>query len=236
MQRSAGGGRETGRRSGASFLRVVRDDGTHESHDHDALRDAAVRVAALPDSALPPTRGAGPRSVPGLRGALDGDETERARQLCLTELDRAARSRAELAALLTRKEVAPDVAEAVLSRFVEAGLIDDAALAESWVSTRQRDKGLSRGTLAQELRRKGVDDEVVAEAVAALDPDVELAAARQLIERKRRSTAGLEPQVRLRRLVGVLARKGYPAGVAFQVVRDVLAEEDAAYGELTVED
>ncbi|MCW2615993.1 MAG: recombination regulator RecX [Frankiales bacterium] len=187
-----------------------------------------VREGDAP-AAPPVPRRAAP---PGLRGALDGDETERARQLCLNELDRAPRTRTELAGLLQRKEIAPDVAEAVLTRFVEAGLIDDAALAESWVATRHRDKGLSRGTLSQELRRRGVEEHVAAEAVAAIDPDDELAAARQLIERKRRSTAGLEPQVRVRRLVGLLARKGYPAGVAFQVVRDALAEEDAAYDEL----
>lgn len=160
--------------------------------------------------------------------ALDSEETERARQVCLTELDRAPRTRAELAAVLARNEVAPDVSEAVLTRFEEAGLVNDAAVAESWVSLRHRDKGLSRGALSQELRLKGVEEEVITEAVSAIDADDELAAARQLIERKRRSTEGLDPQVRTRRLVGVLARKGYPADVAFQVVRDVLAEEDIA--------
>ena len=72
--------------------------------------------------------------------------------------------------------------------------------------------------------------------MAAIDPDDELDAARQLIARKQRATAGLEPQVRVRRLVGLLARKGYPAGVAFQVVRDALAEEDAAFGEMVAPD
>lgn len=217
MLRSAGGDRSAGPAGGGAGDRTS------------ALRLLRGQLDELQ------AQGTAPAPRTGHRGALavlDDDETERARQLCLAELDRAPRSRAELAALLVRKELAPDVAEAVLDRFVEAGLVDDAALAESWVALRHRDKGLSRSVLAQELRRKGVEDEVVAEAVAAIDPEDELEAARQLIARKQRATAGLEPQVRVRRLVGLLARKGYPAGVAFQVVRDALAEEDAAFGEL----
>ena len=170
--------------------------------------------------------GAGPGpSGPVALGVLDGDETERARELCLRELDRAPRTRSELAAVLVRHEVAPDVAEAVLTRFTEAVLIDDAKFAEDWVASRHRNRGLATGQLRQELRRKGVEEEVVDRAVAELDPDDELETARQLIARKQRATLGLEPAVRMRRLAGVLARKGYPAGVAFQVVRDALAAE-----------
>lgn len=194
------------------------------------LRGALEEVHAPTAAPVP----AGTRSQ--LSGVLDSDETERARQLCLAELERAPRSRAELAALLARKEVAAGVGEAVLERFVAVGLVDDRALAESWVALRRRDKGLSRSALAQELRRKGVEDEVVTEAVAVIDQADELEAARQLIARKQRATVGLQPQVRVRRLVGLLARKGYPAGVAFQVVRDALAQEDASYDGFVAED
>ncbi|MCW2620949.1 MAG: recombination regulator RecX [Frankiales bacterium] len=153
------------------------------------------------------------------------EETERARKLCLDELERSPRTRVELAALLVKREVAPDVAEAVLGRFEEAGLIDDALFAQLWVSSRHESKGLASGQLRQELRRKGVDDETIDEAVAGIDADDERATARALIERKQRATRGLDPQVRMRRLAGLLARKGYPAGVAFAVVREALAEE-----------
>jgi regulatory protein len=62
-------------------------------------------------------------------------------------------------------------------------------------------------------------------AIAKLMPETEMATARALVERKLASTASLPAQVRLRRLVGVLARKGYPAGLAYQVVREALDQD-----------
>ncbi len=66
---------------------------------------------------------------------------------------------------------------------------------------------------------------MVAEAVAQLDPEQEAATARALVERKLRSTSGLDRQVRLRRLAGMLARRGYSEGLALRVVREALDAE-----------
>jgi regulatory protein len=121
--------------------------------------------------------------------------------------------------------VPDDVAEHVLGRFSEVGLVDDAAFARLWVSSRHRGRGLAGRALGQELRRKGVDDDVVREAVDGLAPEQEAATARALVQRRLRSTRGLAPEARVRRLAGMLARKGYPAGLAFAVVKQALAEE-----------
>ncbi len=171
----------------------------------------------------------GSRPFPSREGAgreqQPADPVEQARQICLNQLDHAPRTRAQLADRLRTKGVADEVAEQVLRRFTEVGLIDDEAFARQWVTSRHRGKGLARRALSQELRRKGVADEQVAEAVATLDPEVELATARALVDRRLRTTTGLAPQARARRLAGMLARKGYPAGVAFQVVKQALADE-----------
>ena len=155
------------------------------------------------------------------------DPVEVARQICLNQLENAPRTRAELAVKLRSKGVEDAVAEQVLGRFAEVGMIDDTLFAQRWVSGRHRSKGLARRALTQELRRKGVDDEVVAVAVEALDPEVELATARALVDRRLRTTIGLPTEARVRRLAGMLARKGYPAGLAFQVVKQALAAEGA---------
>lgn len=120
----------------------------------------------------------------------------------------------------------------MLSRFEEVGLIDDAAFAAAWVESRHAGRGLARRALAQELRTRGVAGQLVEEAVAQLDQDEESATARVLVERKLRSTAGLERQARMRRLVGVLARRGYSEGLAFRVVREVLDAEGESAEEL----
>ena len=183
----------------------------------------------------------GPRPFPSGRGRATGEpvsnrEPDRepgpdadpvavARQICLHQLEHSPRTRAELAAVLSRRGVADDVAEQVLSRFEDAGLIDDKLFSELWVNSRHRSRGLAGRAISQELRRKGVDDEVVREAVAAIDPEEELATARALVDRKLPSTRGLAADARVRRLSGMLARKGYGPSVAYRVVKEALAAE-----------
>ncbi|MFE1322008.1 regulatory protein RecX [Kitasatospora phosalacinea] len=157
----------------------------------------------------------------------EGDPAERARDVCLRLLTGAAKSRKQLADALRRKEIPEEVAEQVLDRLEEVGLIDDAAFAEAWVESRHAVRGLSRRALAQELRTKGVTGETAERALLQVDADDETEAARALVERKLRSTVGLERDVRIRRLVGVLARRGYAEGLAFRVVREALDAEGA---------
>ena len=157
--------------------------------------------------------------------APPADPVDVARQICLHQLEFAPRTRAELAAVLRKKGIEDDVADEVLGRFTEVGMIDDALFARMWVTSRHRGKGLAGRALTQELRRKGVADDQVAEAVATLEPEQELATARALVERRLRTTTGLPTEARVRRLAGMLARKGYPAGLAFRVVKEALAAE-----------
>ena len=85
--------------------------------------------------------------------------------------------------------------------------------------------GLARRALAQELRRKGIDDEIAREALDEIDPDDEAAAARELVRKKLRPMRGARRHATAtRRLVGMLARKGYPPGLAFAVVREELRQ------------
>ncbi|MGZ4615351.1 MAG: regulatory protein RecX, partial [Actinomycetes bacterium] len=146
-----------------------------------------------------------------------------ARTILLRKLTAAPRTRAQLAADLRRRAVPDDVAERVLDRFVEVGLINDAAFADEWVRSRHATRGLSRRALAHELRTKGVDDELAAAALDRLDDDDERSAAQALVAKRLPSLRGHDAQVQTRRLVGMLARKGYPGGLAMQVVRAAVA-------------
>jgi|SRR5664279_2959490 len=138
-----------------------------------------------------------------------------------------ARSRSDLEQALATKGVPAQIATDVLDRFEEAGLVDDAEFARVWVQQRQAGKGLSSRALAQELRRKGVDDQIARDALANLDPELEVQAAHELVQRKLRSMSSLDDTVKTRRLVGMLARKGYGPGLAFQVVREELGAQAA---------
>jgi regulatory protein len=160
------------------------------------------------------------------------DPTGYARQVCLELLEHAPRTRQELAKALAKKGVPDQAAEEVLARFTDVGIIDDALFASMWVTSRHRGKGLAGRALSQELRRKGVDDELVREAVGGLDPAQEEATARQLVRRKLNATRGLATDARIRRLAGMLARKGYSGGLAFRVVKEELEAEGVEVPEL----
>ncbi|WP_240755667.1 regulatory protein RecX [Nocardioides iriomotensis] len=162
----------------------------------------------------------------------EADPESVARAILLDQLTGRARSRSELADKLRAKGVPDDVAGRLLHRFEEVGLVDDEAFARAWVESRQAGKGLARRALAQELRRKGVDDEVARDVLDEVDPDDEVEAARTLVRRKLRSVARFDHQVQVRRLSGMLARKGYPAGVAFRVVREELEAAGAEVDDL----
>jgi regulatory protein len=149
-----------------------------------------------------------------------------ARGICLRALTGAPKTRQQLADLLTKAGVPDEAAEAVLDRYVEVGLIDDAAYANAWVSSRQAGRGLARRALSAELRAKGVDAEVAAEAVEQIDDDDERAAAQRLVARKVPSMRRLDRATATRRLMGMLARKGYNGGLAAAVVREALDGDD----------
>jgi regulatory protein len=154
------------------------------------------------------------------------DPEARARQVCLRLLTLAPRTRAQLADALRAKDIPDEAADAVLGRFEEVGLIDDAAFARSWVESRHHSRGLAGRALQAELKQRGVaSDEIRAAIDEQLSPEEEAATARHLVDRKLPSTRGLPAEQRVRRLAGLLARKGYPAGLAFRVIREAIEAE-----------
>jgi regulatory protein len=163
------------------------------------------------------------------------DPDAAARQICLRLLTLAPRTRAQLADALQRRHIPGPVAEAVLDRFTEAALIDDPAFAQAWVESRHHGRGLSRRALSTELRRRGVADEDVQEAVELVGPDQEVATARQLIAGRVAATRSQPSATRVRKLMGVLARKGYGAALAYRVVREALEAEGPEGAELAGE-
>ena len=160
---------------------------------------------------------------PGLHTGPDADPESVGRKILLDQLTGRARTRSELATKLSAKLVPDDVATRLLDRFEEVGLVDDGKFAREWIEQRQGGRGLARRALAMELRRKGIEDDVAREALDEIEPDDELDAARALVRSKLRSVRNLEHDKAMRRLVGMLARKGHSPSVAFSVVKEELA-------------
>jgi regulatory protein len=179
-------------------------------------------------------RGARRPAAPGLDDPLNPDvdpdspddelrdPESAARGICLRALTGAPKTRQQLADVLAKRGIPDDAAEAVLDRFTEVGLIDDAAYARAWVSSRQAGRGLARRALSAELRAKGVEPDVAAEAVGEVDDEDERAAAQRLVERRLGAMRRLDRATATRRLMGMLARKGYNGGLAAAVIREAL--------------
>lgn len=154
----------------------------------------------------------------------DADAEQVAHTIVLRQLTGQARTRAELARVMQRKNVPPGAAGRVLDRMEAVGLVDDAEFAQSWVESRQRRRHLSSTALRRELRAKGVATELTDQAVASVDAEGEYAAALELAERKHARMVGLGREVVRRRLSGVLARRGFGTGIIVGVLGEVLSD------------
>lgn len=144
---------------------------------------------------------------------------QRARNVLLHQLARSAKSTHQLRQILEKREIPSEIAERVLERFTEVGLIDDAAYAETIVNSRRNFKGLAKSAIKRELAEKGVSAQLVEQAVDGITTEVDLESAKQLAARRIRQMQSLEADVRQRRLAGYLGRKGYPSNVVFAAIR-----------------
>jgi regulatory protein len=147
------------------------------------------------------------------------DPAERARAIALSYLNHSPRSSGQLRAKLISREVEPDVADFVIARYVEVGLLDDAALAATIARTRHAERGLSRRAIGAELRRKSFAPEHIESALAHIADEDEWNAARDLAAKRWNRLEGHTDDVRTRRVVGMLGRKGYGPSTAIAVVK-----------------
>jgi regulatory protein len=165
----------------------------------------------------------------------DSDPESLARSVVLRKLAAAPQTRAQLDEAMAAKGAPGPVRERVLARFSDVGLIDDAAFARAWVDSRHSGRGLGKKALTHELRRRGVDDVTANEAASSVTPEHEEDMARRLVARKLRTMTRADPAAKTRRLAGMLARKGYPPGLSYRVVREAMAEEGVEEGDLPPE-
>jgi regulatory protein len=185
---------------------------------------AAKRAPAARPAVASAVDATGPAASAG-QADPEADPEAVARQICLRMLTAAPRTRAQLAGALRRRGLPEEVAEAVLGRFADVKLIDDATFANAWVESRHHGRGLSGRALAAELRSRGVASGDIQAAVDRLGPEQEIDTARSLVARRLAATRGQPAPARVRRLVGVLARKGYSQALAYRVAREALERE-----------
>jgi regulatory protein len=155
------------------------------------------------------------------------ERRNKAKEVCFDLLAARPRSKDELRQALRRKGFDDETSETLLGKLDKAGLVDDAEFAEQWVRSRHTHQGLARSALIMELKRKGVDSEIAVHAASGVDRESEEQRARELVRKRLPSLGNVDEQTAIRRLLGVLARKGYPQGLAYSIVREELREAGA---------
>jgi regulatory protein len=186
-------------------------------------QDQAVRAAAALGDALASCAERDP--VPDVQTRdREPDPHDVARQIVLRQLAMAPRSRAQLGQKLLQRGCPADVAAAVLDRMAEVGLVDDQAYAQMLVRSQQAGRGLAKRSLARELRTQGIEDDLADEALASISDADERDRARALVDKRLRSMPGLGIEVQIRRLAGMLARKGYSSSVTSAVIGEAIAD------------
>ena len=150
---------------------------------------------------------------------------QRAKNVLLFQLSRSMKTRYQLANILKKREIPDEIAEAVLDRFTEAQLIDDAAFARAFVNSRLAISGKSKSVIARELKQKGVSSEDAAAALGIIDPELENQTAYSVAKKRYQQLSSLAPEVRKRRLMGFLMRRGFSSGLTSRILRDLEQSE-----------
>ena len=146
-------------------------------------------------------------------------ELKRAKNAAYRLLTYRPRSRKELEDKLGEKEYPDDVIRSVIEHCSGLGYINDAAFAAQWAAGRVRSRCFGRRRIEQELRSKGIERDIIREALAgAVPPEDELAAARRAAVKKLRTMRSVEPNILKRRLAGFLERKGFQSEIIWSLV------------------
>lgn len=150
---------------------------------------------------------------------------QRAKNVLLFQLSRSMKTRYQLAKILEKREIPDEIANAVLDRFTEAQLIDDAAFARAFVNSRLAISGKSRSVIARELKQKGVSAEDAQEALSIIDSELEDQTAYSVAKKRYQQLSSLAPEVRRRRLMGFLMRRGFSSSLTTRILRDLEQSE-----------
>lgn len=207
-------------------------DGADRAHGSRYAESTSTEHAESTEHGEPLERADRAYRAPSPESDPEPDPASAARAIVLRQLTNSPKSRLQLARKLAERNIPEDVAEAVLDRFEEVRLVDDAEFADMWVRSRSQSRKLAKGALRRELADKGIDADIAATALEQLSDEAEESAARDLVERKLRGSTGFPDRAQrdktTRRLASMLARKGYQPSQAFRIVADVM---DAAAGD-----
>lgn len=157
------------------------------------------------------------------------DPAEQARTIALRKLNAGPHSVAQIRTALAKADIPEAVADAVITRYVDVGLLNDVEYAAMLVRTKHTMNGKARRAIAEDLRKAGIDQTTAEVALTEIDVTDEHLAAKTLVAKKLPSLLRYDDQVIIRRLAGQLARRGFDSETSYAVITEAL--QHARHGE-----
>lgn len=210
----------TGKRRAAS---AGSPKGGSRARDSQSGGSQMGRASLPPESNVPSWK----QKVRAARATEETDPYTRAKTIVYNQLAYSAKTRGQLRKKLQAEGFDAELIEPLLDKFEAAKLIDDAEYAQTFVAQKSRTKKLSRAALRRELAERGVRGEEAENALAQRTDEQEREDAAELVRKKLRPGMDLSDRAEkdrvTRRLLGMLARRGYSSSVSMSVIREELA-------------
>ncbi|MFE2658031.1 MULTISPECIES: regulatory protein RecX [unclassified Brevibacterium] len=183
----------------------------------DAIAEAGEQPARADALSLAPDVGDSPEFA---------ESYAKAKKTALNMLAMRDHSSTELREKLAKRDFDPAAIDRLITKLERSNLLNDTEFARRFAKAQREGKKLSRSALRRQLSRKGIDEDTIVGVVDEVDggAEGEESLARDVAEKKARSTRGLDHEVRERRILGMLARRGFSSTICLKVTREVLAE------------
>lgn len=152
-------------------------------------------------------------------------DREKALQIAYHYLDYSPRTRWEIHRKLIQSGFEKDVVEDTLNELERIDLINDRVYCERWVESRFESKGYGKVRLEAELRQRGVDKDVIHEALQKLTEEEEITKALTLASKQLSSGSSIKLDEK-RKLFAFLQRRGYNTGIIEKVFSQLGEDDD----------
>lgn len=163
-------------------------------------------------------------SIPEIERLKSTDQLHRSLNSALRYMSSRPRSEVEIRTRLNRHGFDTETIRKVLAELRKQGLVDDVAFAQFWRENRENFRPRSRRLMELELKQKGVDAEIIAEATIDVDDDQ---GAYRAAQKKARSLSGLDYPSFRKRMGSFLKRRGFDYELSNRIIDRIWQEQSS---------
>ncbi|MBM3138133.1 MAG: hypothetical protein FJZ98_08095 [Chloroflexi bacterium] len=157
-----------------------------------------------------------------LKELIAEDEQERAYQTALSYIGYKDRTKSEIIDRLEKDGYTSEIIQKTISELEDKEYINDQRFAQQWVEIRCETKPRSRYLISIELKRKGIEESVIEDALANIPGEEKLA--NEFGIQYMRKLSHVDSEAFVLKMTGAMQRKGFSYSVTKEVVRNLLSQ------------